>query len=265
MSSLAQLFPDENYRFHLGLQRRDPAEFFAPQDKTGRVLSERRHWLTTDAGRYAQMLPGYEALLAETVALARSWGAMIPSGRDALHQLGAALEPDILLLAPDAAGEPRLCGGVLCFPTAWALEGKLGQNMAFIHGPVPGLNETMGGQIGQFLSRLKPGAAYFRHNWGLAASDELNLHPALQRPRPGLPLDPAKLWLRVEHQALLALPSGGGMVFGIRIELVPIATLRRDPAAASGLRRALTTMPVALAAYKGIAAIQQPLADWLAG
>lgn len=263
MSALATLFPDENYRFHLGLQRGEPAAFFAPRDVSGRVLAERRHWLATDAARYARLLPGYEPLLAETVALAKSWGAAVPVTGDALAGLGGALEPDILLLTPDGGGEHRLVGGVLCFPTAWSLEEKLGQHMGFIHGPVPGLNAAMGAQIGQFLSRLKPGAAYFRQNWGLAAVAALNLHPALQRPRPTLPLNPAQLWLRVEHQALLALAGGGGLVFGIRIELVPIEAVRSDWPAAAGLKRALETMPAAMAEYKGIAAIRQPLADWL--
>jgi len=264
VSTLAALFPDENYRFHLGLQRGEPAEFFAHQDQSGRVLKERRQWLLRDGERYARVLPGHEGLVAETVELAKSWDVIALSGSRTLVELGGLLEPDILLLAPDASGEHRLVGGVLCFPTSWALEEKLGQNMAFIHGPVPGLNNAMGPQIGQFLSRLKPGAAYFRQNWGLAAVDELNLHPALHRPRPALPLDPARLWLRVEHQALLALPSGRGLIFGIRIELVPIETVMRDPAARAGLRRALETMPAPLAEYKGIATIRQPLADWLA-
>lgn len=264
MNPLAALFPDENYRFHLGLQRGEAADFFAPRDPTGRILAERRHWLEADTARYAQMQPRYEPLLAEAVALAGAWGATIPAGGDGLRNLGAALEPDILWLAPDAAGESRLVGGVLCFPTGWALEEKLGHDLAFIHGPVPGLNQAMGPQIGQFLRRLKPGAAYLRQNWGLAATDALNLHPALQRPRPATPLNPTQLWLRVEHQALLALPSGTGLIFGIRIELVPITTVRQDVTAAAGLKRALETMPPAVAGYKGIAAIREPLAAWLA-
>ncbi len=263
MNTLAALFPDENFRFHLGLQRGEPAEFFAARDTTGRVLAERRRWLATDELRYARLLPGGEALLGETLELAKIWGAAIPAGSESLVGLGGGLEPDMLLMAPDGQGEHRLCGGVLCFPTSWALEEKLGQPMSFIHGPVPGLNQAMGPQIGQFLARLKPGTAYFRHNWGLAAVDELNLHPALRRPRPALPLDPARLWLRVEHQALLALPSGSGLVFGIRIELMPVETVRAHATAAAGLKRALETMPAAMADYKGIGDVRLPLANWL--
>ncbi len=263
MNTLAALFPDEPYRFHLGLQRGDPAKFFSAQDPSGAILAERRRWLATDPSRYARLLPGNEARLAEMLQLAKTWGIACPSEGDALGNLGGAMEPDWLLLAPDERGEYRLGGGALCFPTAWALEEKLGQTMDFIHAPVPGLNQALGPQVGQFLTRLKSGPAYFRHNWGLAAVADLNLHPALARPRPALPLDPGQLWLRVEHQALLALPSGRGLLFGIRIELIPLTQVRVHESAAVGLRRALVTMPEAVADYKGISAIRGALADWL--
>lgn len=260
MSTLARLFPEGDYRFHLGLQRGEPVEFFASRDQTGALLAERRRWLAEAPQRYAGMLPGSEGAVAETLRLTPEWG--LPP-QSSLIALGGVLEPDLLLMVPDANGVMRLQAGVLCFPTSWALADKLGQTMEFIHGPVPGLNDTMGGQIAQFMGRLKPGAAYFRQNWGIAATAELNMHPAMQRPRPGLPLDPAALWLRVEHQALLALPSGRGLVFGIRIETIPLTTVRSDVGASAGLGRALLSMPDAMRIYKGIGEICLPLAQWL--
>jgi len=260
VNTLARLFPEGDYRFHLGLQRGEPAEFFASRDQTGTLLAERRRWLAETPKRYAGILPGGEDAAAETLRLSAEWG--VPP-QSSLIALGGVLEPDLLLMVPDAKGVMRLQAGVLCFPTSWALEEKLGRTMEFIHGPVPGLNDAMGGQITQFLGRLKPGAAYFRQNWGIAATAELNMHPVLQRPRPGRPLDPAALWLRVEHQALLALPSGRGLIFGIRIELIPLTAVRADASAAAGLRRALLSMPDAMGAYKGIGEICLPLAQWL--
>jgi hypothetical protein len=52
-SSLAELFPDGDYRFHLTLRRAEPRDFFAPRDDSGRVLAERRRWLESDPERYA--------------------------------------------------------------------------------------------------------------------------------------------------------------------------------------------------------------------
>ena len=95
--------------------------------------------------------------------------------------------------------------------------------------------------IRRFLAGLRPGMAYERANWGLAATAELNLHPDLARPKLGLPLDPGRVWLRVERQLLAGLTADGGLVFGIRVECHPLAEVLEDRAARAGLGRALRT------------------------
>lgn len=271
--SLTELFPDGNYEFRLTLRRAEPREFFRAHDSTGNVLRERARWLAAEPAHYAALRPEGESLLAEFRQLAESWGLGPPASAGAgesgqlakpggvrgtendMVALGRAFEPDILFLSPDAAGEFRLRGGALCFPTGWALEEKLGHTLEFIHGVVPGLNVALGAQIHQFLSKLKPGVAFLRHNWGLAATDELNLHPARRVPAPEPPVRLDQLWLRVEHQALVALAETRGIAFGIRI-----ASHRLDRvaggAASAGLRRALETMPAELAAYKRLEAVR---------
>ena len=245
--NLADLFPDGDFRFHLTLRRGEPREFFAPQDATGRTLAERRSWLAAEPARYTALTAEGEPLLAEFAGLCAEWG--LATGR-ALGALGAALEPDFLLLSPDSAGAFRLRGGALCFPTGWALGEKIGHTLDFIHGVVPGLNPALASPIGQFLARLKPGPALLRDNWGLAATDDRNLHPAREFAPPRLPVRLDRLWLRVEHQALFALPRTAGVVFGIRLALHRLDEVVRIPAAAAGLRRALETMPADLATYK---------------
>lgn len=263
MTPLAALFPDADYRFHLTLRRGEPRDFFASQDATGRVCAERARWLAESPARYAALQPEGEAALAELCELATGWGVAVDEARspaDVMRALGAALEPDILLLAPDATGELRLRGGALCFPTGWALEEKMGHPMDFIHGVVPGLNAAIGPQIRQFLSRLKPGIAFLRDNWGIAATEELNMHPVRALPAPDATttaLD--RLWLRVEHQALVALPRAGGVLFGIRIALHRLDGVARDAEAAAGLRRALASMPEEVAAYKRLDTVRAAL------
>lgn len=254
--SLAELFPEEDFRFHLTLCRARPEQFFRSRDARDRLLAERARWLAEDPARYAAITPDGEPPLREFAAVAAGWAypelgraAADVSSEALLRQLGRSLEPDILLLAPDAEGQFRLRGGCLCFPTGWALREKLGHTLEFIHGVVPGLNAALASPIQQFLSRLKPGTAFLRDNWGLAATDELNLHPERRLPPPDLPLDLSRLWLRVEHQALLALPASRGIVFGIRIALHRLDGLAGGPYAAA-LHRALATMPPEVVAYK---------------
>ena len=49
------------------------------------------------------------------------------------------------------------------------------------------------------------------------------------------------------------------MLFGIRIALHSLEEVRRDEAAARGLRRAPATMPEAMAAYKGLTSARETL------
>ena len=254
MSALAELFPDGDYRFHLTLRRGEPGEFFKTRGDSSKILAERAKWLAENPARYAALLAEGKPLLAEVAELGvKDWG--LPA-TTSVHGLGAVLEPDFLLLSPDAAGAFRLRGGALCFPTGWALEEKLGHTLDFIHGVVPGLNPALASPIHQFLTKLKPGVAFMRDNWGLAANDELNLHPARQLPAPVLPVALERLWLRVEHQALVALPRTGGVLFGIRIALHRLDQVALDPAARAGLRRALASMPAEVAAYKRLDAVR---------
>lgn len=253
MTDLADLFPAEDFRFHLTLRRGELGAFFAPTSEGAVILRERGRWLTEAPARHAAIHPEGAALLAEFAALVGLDPAID------VQAAGARLEPDFLLLAPDAGGLFRLRAGALCFPTMWALDEKMGHTLEEIHGVVPGLNPALGGPLNLFLTRLKPGPAYLRANWGLAATAELNLHPSLGLPRLASPLDPERVWLRVEHQALAALPATGGVVFGIRVTLHPLSAVLDDAGLRAGFRRALATMPEALVAYKGLAAVRPDL------
>ena len=260
--SLAELFPDGDHEFRLTLRRAEPSSYFAPWDPAGEVRRERKRWLVSDAERHLLLQPQAGPLVLELATLAAGWGvpdaARAPTPLAALRHLGEQLEPDLLLLAPDEHGEFRLRGGALCFPTGWALGEKLGQTLASIHGVVPGLNAALDSSIQQFLTRLRPGVAYLRDNWGIASTDELNLHPARQIAGPAAPVELEKLWLRVEHQALLALPQTRAVVFGIRISLHRMDRVACQPEARR-LARALATMPSELISYKRLAPVRDGL------
>src|SRR5262245_8155569 len=101
--SLRELFPDEDYRFHLTLRRGNPRDFFRQHDSTGAVLAERARWLREDRPRYAALLPEGQPLLAEFADLCSRLavaGAPPVGARTDPGILGASLEPDFLLLSP---------------------------------------------------------------------------------------------------------------------------------------------------------------------
>ncbi len=261
MTDLAELFPEGDYRFHLTLRRAEPRDFFAARDASGRVLAERQRWLAAAPERYAGCRPEGEAPWREFRAMLQREGAELMGGEggesalQGMCRLAGTIEPDFLFLSADVEGNFRLRGGVLCFPTGWALDEKIGQTLDSIHGVVPGLNPALGLMIQQFLSKLKPGVAFLRDNWGLAGTDELNLHPVRGIPPPALPVALDRLWLRVEHQALVALPESRGIAFGIRIALHRLDVVAATPAG-RGLQRALATMPAELADYKRLAGVR---------
>lgn len=260
MSSLADLFPETDYEFRLTLRRSDPREFFRAREPSGALLAERRKWIRAEPEKYTALQAEGEPLCAEFAECCRTWGV---STATSVRELGRDVEPDFLLLSRDEAGAFRLRGGALCFPTGWALEEKLGQTLDDIHAVVPGLNPAIGASIRTFLEKLKPGVAFLRDNWGITATDELNLHPSRALPAPGLPLCGEQLWLRVEHQALVALPRSAGVLFGIRIALHRLDAVRRDAGVARRLARALMTMPAPVVSYKRLETVRGPLIEFL--
>jgi hypothetical protein len=265
--TLEKLFPDDDYRFQMRFERGEPADFFARSSRSETVLAERRRWLRSDPKTYAAILPPGEALLGEAVELAREWSGFAPPGSTTAWQtclaLGEFWEPDFLLLKSDADRAIRLYGGCLCAPSSWWLDEKLGQPVEFIHGPVPGLNAHIGAAIRKFLAALKPGAASLRHNWGLSCSPELNQHPDRALPRLDATVSAEEVWLRVEHQALVALPQSGGILFGIRVVNHPLNEVKTEKLATARLCRALETMPEEMARYKNLATARGRILDLL--
>ena len=270
--NLPALFPDEDYRFTMRFDRGSPEAFFAPSTGGAAILAERRKWLVEDEPAYASVLPEGGPLLAEFLEFLRAW----PATRDSVSgiaddsatscaEIGRRIEPDFLLLRADANGAFRLHAACVCFPSSWNLAEKMGRPLDEIHAPVPGLNPALARPISGFLAKLPPGISWLRANWGLSRSPELNQHPHRRLPRLDDTVRADEIFLRVEHQSLVALPRTAGVLFGIRIEVMPLDELRRDPGATAGLVRALRTMPEPVAAYKGIAPARVHILSMLEG
>ena len=256
----SRLFPSGDFRWHLGLGPGDARAFFAPTAERASVLAERAHWLAEAPDEYALLTPGGVPLLTEALGLARSWGA-IPEN-DSLAALGRVWEPDFVLLSLGDDG-PVVEGGVVCFPTSWSLREKLGRTLTETHGPVPRLNAELAERIATALRKLAPGTAWERDNWGLVRTPERNRHPRLNRARLDATVARDEVWLRTEHQVLFKLPQTGGVLFGIRIGVMPFEELLADPVGSAGLRQALETMSKEVADYKGLAAVRGKVIGWL--
>lgn len=259
-----RLFPDENYRFHMGLRPGDPTRFFQPTPSHSAILAERCRWLDSHPKEYAALLPDGVDLLNETIELAIQLKSIPPSmtstlrsldGADPLARctnLGKQWEPDFLLLREDAERSLRLAGGVVCFPSGWALREKLGLDVTAIHNVVPRLNETLNRQIQTFFQRLPPGVAWERENWGLARSPDLNRHPLRMLSALDETATLANTWLRIEHQLFLRFQQTRGLLFAIRVTAHPLRELLDRHEIAKGFLRALQSMPPEVAIYKGI-------------
>ncbi|MEQ1851968.1 MAG: DUF3445 domain-containing protein [Chthoniobacteraceae bacterium] len=256
MPDWERLFPSTPHRWQMGLRPAEAPAFFAREPDAAAVLAERARWLDASPGEYAALLDEAAEPLAETARFAGEWGAACGNG-DLLAALGRTWEPDFALMVPGEDGIFRLAGGVVCFPSSWALREKLGRPMNEIHAPVPGLNPALARQIDTFLDRLAPGAAWARDNWSLSRDAELNHHPSRKRPRLDATITAVDVWLRIERQLLFKLPETRAVLFGIRVDVHPLASL--TPPALAGLAHAVQTMEPAALAYKGLAAARDAL------
>jgi hypothetical protein len=266
------------FRFDIGL-RRGSLDYFRNGGPTS-LLAERRTLLQSNPDNYAAEQSGSEAIVREVAEFASQVGRCVltaPSSQaqglrssndtDDLSQrakgsppyltdLGSTWEPDFVLLDEDL----RVQAGCVCSPSFWSLPEKLGQPIDLVHAPVPGLNMELGAKIRTFLDKLKPNEVWERWNWGLAATPELNCHPAMQRPRLTESATLDTTWFRVEHQALVRLRKTQTILFGIR---VMVSTLREEmeaaPEFALALRQQLQTMPESVADYKGLSTCRDTL------
>lgn len=263
-----EIFPNAEYQHRLRLGRCAPSDYFAPWEPNSDLLAERSRWIDQHPQRHVVADGPAIAGLVELAEMVERWTgqpATLPSPPEPkalAAELGKRLEPDFVLLSRDSQ-PTRMTAGCVCFPSSWYPEHKLGATLQGIHDVVPGLNPTLGEAIDGFLSRLKPGTAWIRANWGLSASNERNQHPWRRLQRLHAPFDPRATWVRIEHQALTLLPRSGTILFGIRIEQRPLTQFLEHPPTAHALARALRSMPGPMAAYKGIAEVREPIAEYL--
>ena len=97
----------------------------------------------------------------------------------------------------------------------------------------------------------------------LSRDGDWNHHPKQNRKSLDETIEPDEVWLRVEHQILYRLPRTSGILFGIRLEIIPWRDILQITDAKAGLRRSLQAMPDEIASYKGVLSARAKIIEWL--
>lgn len=232
---------------HMGLRTIDEAAWLAVDDRRGAELAEKDRLLSERHDDVFAALPGTEAAGAETLALVEAWLAShrpealrdpsVPAagGRHPLETAARLVQEDLCLMA-ERDGDIALVAAALCFPSHWRLADKIGGSSAAIHGPVPHYERELQAKVDRFLERIPEGRIVLRRNWGVHDHDTLFV-PEHPPPRPGITAANAgdRLWVRSERQTLRRLPDSGAVLFTIRVQFAPLATLTARPDVAAAL------------------------------
>ena len=167
---LSGLFSDKPFEFKFGIRKGEARKFFENTADHKSIIDQRKEIIKHHADRHVFQEPAAEAAVEELSAWAGISAGECP-------ELGQHWQQDFIVLLTDNRGKEVFQAGVVCFPSSWRPEEKIGLPVYEIHSPVPTLNERLGDQIDKFLRAIKPGIAWERLNWGLSRSQELNQHP----------------------------------------------------------------------------------------
>jgi dimethylamine monooxygenase subunit A len=240
----------------MGTRGLEPGAWLVADDDRDGDLAEKARLLAERHDEVFTALPSpvvtdasQEVLGLVTAALAIA-GIQVDDPDPHLHPLDAAgrlVQEDLCLLV-ERDGAPHLDAASLCFPSYWRLADKLGRPMAEVHGPVAHYADELAAKVDRFLQRLPADRPVWRRNWSIH-DDPTYFLPDPTPPRTVEP--PAGLWLRSERQTLRRLTTPGVVLFTIRTQQVPLATLATHPDVAHRMATAIDAWSPTLAAYKG--------------
>lgn len=168
----------------------------------------------------------------------------------------------------------------VCLPSHWSPREKIGRNFAEVHAPVAdnALLLKAADHLVQLVSRRE---RWERFVWNVSPHAHLNAHlnAHLHAGLHAGPLGPAaRRWplacttealaalahWRTEHQTFIPLAALGQAIFTIHVALEPLALAICTRERAALLHAAVASMSDAVLAYRDLAAVRQPLLDWLA-
>ena len=234
----------------MGTRGLDPAAWLLTDDDRDRDLAVKAALLRERHDEVFAALdsPAVAAASAEVLEL-----VVAATGAEAditVHPLDAAgrLVQEDLCLVVVRDGAAHLDAASLCFPSYWRLADKLGRPMAEVHGSVAHYADELAAKVDRFLARLPVARPVWRRNWSIHDDPTYFLPDAT----PPVTVDPPQgLWLRSERQTLRRLATPDTILFTIRTQQVPLATLAEHPEVAHRMATAVAAWSPELASYKG--------------
>lgn len=179
---------------------------------------------------------------------------------------GRLVQEDLCLIEASPEG-PRLTAAVVCFPSRWRLNEKLGRPLAEVHARVPFYRDRLARPVDRFMDHVRPDHIAARLNWSLMDDPTLFQPTGKWRTAQNVTVTEQNagggLFLRVERQTLRRLPSSGAVLFGIRVHVYPLAKVVTTPEIAGRLAAAVRALPVEIAHYKSLPMFQHALLGWL--
>ena len=146
-------------------------------------------------------------------------GVLVPIDRaDPAGTLAVLLQEDLCLLQKQG-DEHVLTGAVLCFPSNWTLDEKIGRPLVRIHKPIPEYDEDIAKRVQRLFDGVRPGRAMWR------ANRVVHDHHALFQPKREAEVknySKTGRFLRSERQTVLRLPQSDAVLFAIHTKVVPI-------------------------------------------
>jgi hypothetical protein len=132
--------------------------------------------------------------------------------------LATLLQEDLCLLEKQG-DEHVLTGAVLCFPSNWTLDEKIGRPLMRIHKPIPEYDEGVGKRVQRLFDGVQPGMPIWR------ANSVVHDAPDLFQPKCEAEVKPYSTngrYLRSERQTVLRLPKTRAVLFAIHTSVVPL-------------------------------------------
>ena len=283
-------FESGPYRMSMSLTTVPESAWFEIDERYDDEMRERRELLAVRHGDVFGALPESEAARGETLRevvgnlrehapqwfardgdvvrnalTGESWDLAAPPC-DPLEVAGRLVQEDLCIIQNDADG-PRFTAAVLCFPSRWRLNEKLGKPLVSVHGPVPHYAERLAVPVDRFMARVKVGHIASRLNWSVLDDPALYQPTGKWREATNARITPENagdlLYLRVERQTLRRLPQSGAILFGIRVHSYQLVRAITRPEHATRLAEAVRALPEATMHYKSLKAFGSALLAWL--
>ena len=279
------------FRMAIGLTGAHPDELVEIDAQYPAEMAERRDLINTRHGEVFAATPGSEAARADVLAVladllprrypdffaragvvlhnrltGEAWDLARPTC-DPLELAGRLVQEDLCIV--DSAGpEPVLSAAILCAPSRWRLNEKIGRPLAAVHGPVPLYAERLSGAVDRFMGALKPGRLAERLNWSLVDDPALFQLGGKHRTERNLAITAEnaadRLFLRVERQTLMRLPSSLSVLFAIHVHSYPLTRVLEAPGAAANLAAAVAALPDDFGTYKSFPTFREALLECIA-